>query len=250
MNKKPKSVLNAITGAFLGLTGLYFFYTAMKLQVNGGSVEVHTKGEGWMEPWQCYAAGIGLLLVGVILFLDSIRMVEGKITSSTQSTPQKTMTKVTNTMGFSTICFRPLWIAIVICIPLYLLTVVALPVFDFIFPWKQAVDELKESYPDQNRVCVGIGFSSQVNSLSTLSENFRSYLLFPAFLKDPQEFSVVETSIDGVGHLRITRSSYSIFLEALVYIGCAIFTWKVSIPWFKHLISNKAEHPYPPSESL
>ena len=40
-----------------------------------------------IDSWQCYAAGIGLLLVGVILFLDSIRMVERKITSSPQPNP-------------------------------------------------------------------------------------------------------------------------------------------------------------------
>ena len=80
-NKKLKSVPNAIIGALAGLLGLDLFHTAMKLQVNGGIIEIHGKGDGWMEAWQCYAAGIGLLLIGVILILDSIRMVERKITS-------------------------------------------------------------------------------------------------------------------------------------------------------------------------
>jgi hypothetical protein len=76
--RKLKSIPNAIIGAFLGLLGLHFFHTAMKLQVNGEIIEIHSKGEGWMEPWQCYAAGIGLLLIGVILILDSLRLVEKK----------------------------------------------------------------------------------------------------------------------------------------------------------------------------
>jgi hypothetical protein len=139
-------------------------------------------------------------------------------------------------MNFSAIFFRPLWIAIVISIPLYLLTLVALPIYDFIFPWKQAVETLNLRFPEQNRVCLGIGFSSQLNSDSVLSEKCRTFLLFPSVLKEPQEYSVIETTVDGASRLEITHSSYNILIEALVYIGCLIFTWKVSIPWFKKLL--------------
>mgnify|MGYP006955276878 CR=1 FL=1 len=129
--------------------------------------------------------------------------------------------------------FRPLWIVIVVCIPLYLLSVFAIPIYDFIFPWKRAVDELAVRYPGQNRFCLGIGFSAQSNSESSKNEYQRSFLLFPSFLNSRQSVTVIETTTDGTSQLKVISSSISILLEILIYMGCAIFTWKVSIPWFK-----------------
>ncbi len=80
--KKRKSIPNAIAGSALGFIGIYLFYTAMKLHMTGGIIEVHSKGEGWMEAWQCYAAGTGLLVIGILLVVDSIRLIDASSTPS------------------------------------------------------------------------------------------------------------------------------------------------------------------------
>ena len=85
MNKKRKSVQNAVFGAIFLLMGLYLFHTAMTLEATGGFLYGNSVKSSWMAPWQCYLAGGLLVLLGVILFFDSIRSVSPKVNPSEPS---------------------------------------------------------------------------------------------------------------------------------------------------------------------
>lgn len=135
--------------------------------------------------------------------------------------------------------FRPLWIAVIVCVPLYLLALIVLPVYDSLFPWMTAVEKLEEAYPGQKRFCFGIGYNLQGNGASSAAEYQRSYLLFPSFLTSPQQITVVQTTVFGVSELDVISSYMSVILETLIYAGCAIFTWKVSVPWFRRVFQKK-----------
>lgn len=140
--------------------------------------------------------------------------------------------------------FRPLWIAVVVCVPFYLFALTILPVYDSVFPWITAVERLKADYPDQKRLCFGIGYNLQENGASIVEEYQRSYLLFPSFLTSHQGVTIVQRTVDGGIELDVISSSTSIILAALYYAGCAFFTWKVSFPWFIRLfsINNKTDN--------
>ena len=46
------------------------FHTAMKLEASGGFLYGNLVKRAWMDPWQCYLAGVFLVLFGVVVFFD------------------------------------------------------------------------------------------------------------------------------------------------------------------------------------
>jgi uncharacterized membrane protein HdeD (DUF308 family) len=75
MKIRIKSIPYTLMGLLSIIGGIAYVYTSFQLHPIGGFIEANYH-HSWMEPWQCFLLGVGLIVFGIVCLYDSLRLVD------------------------------------------------------------------------------------------------------------------------------------------------------------------------------
>ena len=104
------------------------------------------------------------------------------------------------------------WIRIVVVITV--LGIPALAIFDRLNPWPPAVEALS-AYPNQSRICVGLGAETKWTESTTTSSIQRTFILFPRVFSSP---SVIEIAATEGSPALVNESRFLFWFALTIYV--------------------------------
>jgi hypothetical protein len=111
-----------------------------------------------------------------------------------------------------------------------------MPIFDWIYPWNEAAVAFKKENSNAVRWMVGIEYTKKNYNNNVIYYKYqRTYIALPNVFTDPATYEFTE-GMRSTAVLR--RNSYGVFNYIAIYSGLICFSWFVSRPRIKKLLTR------------